>query len=654
MCGILGILRSTPGATSPEEELRTMLPGLRHRGPDHEGCWADGEAGIALGHTRLSVLDLSPAGHQPMASTSGRYRISFNGEIYNFRALQKELEKDGFHPRGHSDTEVLLAAFEARGVAQTLPDLTGMFSMAVWDRQERVLHLARDRMGEKPLFFGWLGQDLVFASELKALHAHPRWEGRPDRDALTLYMRYAYVPAPWSIHKNIYKLLPGTVLSLRAGQGPDGFSPWPEDEPNPLRPCRFWSVRDTARQGAGNPLEDENEAVRELESLLRAAVGRQMVADVPLGAFLSGGVDSSTVVALMQQLSPRPVKTFTIGFDVPGFNEAGYAEQVAAHLGTDHRTLYVPAQTARDVIPDLPAIYDEPHADSSHIPTVLVSRLARQEVTVSLSGDGGDELFCGYHRYLHSRRIWNLSRNLPPLLRRLVVACLTGIRPDRWDQLFARLPGKIPRAGYKLHKLADGLRGDSLAGVYQGLVSYWQDPGRLIPGSTEPAALLSRHDLAEQRPDFLDQMFYLDQMTYLPDDNLAKIDRAAMSVGLETRAPLLDHSIVEFSWRLAHSLKLRGTSGKWLLRQVLYRYVPRRLIERPKMGFSVPVGTWLRGPLRDWAEDLLREQRLTEDGILNPTLVRRTWAEHLSGRSDQQNALWAVLMFQAWQSHQQT
>lgn len=652
MCGIAGyydVLKET-SETQIRNRLTGMTRALRHRGPDDIGEWTDLKNGLGLGHVRLSILDLSSAGHQPMLSPSKRYCITYNGEIYNYRELRQQLKQMGTAPRGNSDTAVLLAAFDAWGVAGTLPKLVGMFAFGVWDSQERCLHVARDRMGEKPLFFGWLGRSFVFASELKALRSCSGWDHSISRDSLALFMRYGYIPAPYSIYKGIFKLMPGSVLSIDAYNGttPLDFSPWPDDPGASLKPRTYWSIESASERRRNRLFTSPDQAAEQLESLLRDAVRHQMVADVPLGAFLSGGVDSSTVVALMQSESTMPIKTFTIGFDVPGFDEAEYAASVARHLGTDHTDLYVTADEAMAVIPSLPMVYDEPHADASHIPTILVSGLARKHVTVSLSGDGGDELFCGYNRYLHSNRIWRGIKWFPFSIRRGLSNAIRSVSPKRWDAFFNYLPGRLPRMGYKMHKLSDGIRANNVKEVYKGLISYWHDPSSLVKDSVEPLSTFDRSLDTHGDNSILDQMIYWDQMAYLPDDNLTKMDRASMSVGLETRAPLLDHRIVEFSWQLSNSLKIRDNQSKWLLRQLLYKYVPKHLIERPKMGFSVPIGQWLRGSLREWSEDLLDSAALKKQGLLDAEMVSKVWHDHLSGKIEGQNSLWAVLMFQSW------
>lgn len=624
--------------------VRRMAGTLQHRGPDDAGAWIDPQAGIALGHQRLSIIDLSAEGHQPMASVSGRYVIAFNGEIYNFQDLRKDLHDQVPTWRGHSDTEVMLAAFEHWGVEKSLQRFNGMFAFALWDRDERLLHLARDRLGEKPLYYGWMGQTLLFGSELKALRAHPDWRGEVDRNALAAYLRHSYVPAPHSIYRGISKLPPGTYLTVSTDQ-----------RASMPAPSTYWSMQRAAEAGVSSPLQlGEEAAIDELERLLLDAVKLRMVADVPVGVFLSGGVDSSTVVALMQAQSQKPVKSFSIGFNEEGYNEAQFAKQVARHLHTDHTELYVTPAEAIAVIPTLAEIYDEPFSDSSQIPTVLVSKLARQQVTVSLSGDGGDEFFCGYIRYFWGRRIWNKLRHVPYPVRNIVGAGMRGVSTQTWDSVIRRSTRLMPSnslkeiTGDRLHKLADVLSVPSSEALYQGLISHWDRPEAIVHGSREPASVLSDSSQWGGLSDFTQRMMFLDSVSYLPDDILVKVDRASMSVGLESRVPLLDHRLVEFAWRVPLSMKIRGQHGKWLLRQVLYRHVPRELIERPKMGFGVPIDSWLRGPLRDWAEDLLSARRLQHDGYFDPAPIRAKWAEHLSGARNWQYWLWDILMFQAW------
>ncbi|MDP2830253.1 MAG: asparagine synthase (glutamine-hydrolyzing) [Sulfuricellaceae bacterium] len=642
MCGITGFLNQTEVDQSSVIANR-MADAIAHRGPDDAGIWVDAAAGIGLAHRRLSILDLSPAGHQPMISACGRYVIVFNGEIYNHLALRAALVTQVW--RGHSDTETLLAAIAAWGIEAALTQCVGMFAFALWDRHERSLTLARDRLGEKPLYYGWVNGTFLFASELKALRIWPGFAADIDRDALALYMRHNYVPAPWSIYRGIWKLPPGTFLRVNAGDRALG-----RGEPLP-----YWSARAVAEAGLAHPFAgDEREAALELERMLSQAIAGQRLADVPLGAFLSGGIDSSVVVALMQAQSRRPVKTFTIGFHESGYNEAPHARAVAAHLGTDHTELYVTSRQAMDVIPLLPTLYDEPFADSSQIPTFLVSQLARRHVAVSLSGDGGDELFGGYNRYFWAMQLWRRLSRMPLPLRRGLACALVALPPVAWNHLFRMagplLPGRLRHAnpGDKLHKLATLFAARQPEAIYQRLVSHWDDPAGVVLGAGEPATVVTDPARWLACDDFAQRMMYLDLVSYLPDDILVKVDRAAMGVSLETRVPLLDHRLVEFAWRLPLDMKIREGQGKWLLRQVLYRHVPKHLIERPKMGFGVPIDVWLRGPLRDWAEALLDESRLRREGYFDPVPIRNKWAEHLSGRRNWAYHLWDVLMFQAW------
>lgn len=620
-----------------------MCDALSHRGPDASGVWQDSQGIVALGHRRLAVLDLSEAGAQPMMSENARYVIAFNGEIYNFQSLRRELENRGISAwRGHSDTEVILAAFETWGIAPALEKLVGMFAIAVWDRERSQLHLVRDRLGEKPLYYGWLDGVFLFASELKAFCGHPEWKGLIDRHALKSLLRFGYIPAPLSIYRNVYKLMPGSYITLRD----------PADRT--AKPVRYWSAVTIAERGTENPYQGNDAAAADaLESLLRESVRGEMVADVPLGAFLSGGIDSSTIVALMQAESTQPIRTFTVGFEEGGYDEAVHARAVAAHLKTSHTELYVTAQQARDVIPELPRIYDEPFADVSQIPTSLISRLARQNVTVCLSGDGGDELFGGYNRYFWAQAIWNKTGRLTDGVRKLFGRGLSGLSPDTWDRIFRTLGPLWPAAyrqrlpGDKLHKLAHIVKATSEADLYMRLVSLWAPPVPVIDDgmdADEPEdPVLPAFGQA-----YPHKMMLWDTLSYLPDDILTKVDRAAMSVSLETRLPFLDHRVAEFAWTLPLSLKIRGGRGKWLLRQVLHRHVPEKLVDRPKMGFGVPIDSWLRGPLRDWAEELLAEKRLRDGGYFHPQPVRDKWREHLTGRRNWQYALWNVLMFQAW------
>jgi asparagine synthase (glutamine-hydrolysing) len=652
VCGIAGFFSRKHTSEDSKNVLTRMTDSIIHRGPDDAGHWFDPEAGIALGHRRLSILDLSPAGHQPMQSTSNRYVIVFNGEIYNFQQIRKELEEKACGVRvswrGHSDTEVVLAAFEAWGVEEAVKRFIGMFAIAIWDNQERLLHLMRDRIGEKPLYYGWLGETFLFGSELKALRAHPAWRAEINRDALALFLRHNYIPAPYTIYSGIRKLIPGTILTLRTAHDQPGHMPVP---------VPYWSFTQVVDDGLAMPFRGtEQEAVNQLDSLLRDAISQQMVADVPLGAFLSGGVDSSTIVALMQAQSARPVRTFTIGFNEEAYNEAEYAKAVARHLGTEHTELYVTPRDALDVIPKLPALYDEPFSDSSQIPTLLVSELTRRHVTVSLSGDAGDELFCGYPRYFLGRSIWKKIGWMPRSMRSVLSMGCTALSPARWNAISSLLPQSpcILNPGDKIHKLAEIINVESPEVLYRRLISHWKDPASVVINSREPDTILTDSAAWPHLTNFIERMMFLDTRMYLPDDILVKVDRAAMGVSLETRVPFLDHRVVEFAWRLPLSMKIRNGQGKWILRQVLYKYVPKELIERPKMGFGVPIDSWLRGPLREWAETLLDERCLTREGFFNPAPVTEKWREHLSGSRNWQYYLWNILMFQAWLEKEKT
>jgi asparagine synthase (glutamine-hydrolysing) len=605
--------------------------------------WSDQAHGLALGHRRLSILDLSPEGHQPMVSRNGRFIIVFNGEVYNFRDLRAELEAAGHAFRGHSDTEIMLAAFCQWGVQAATKRFNGMFAFAVWDRDEKLLHLGRDRLGEKPLYYGWMADGtLLFGSELKALKAHPSFQGEINRDAIAGLLKLNYIADPHSIYQGIYKLPPATLLTW------DGSSARPKPE-------HYWDLRAVAEASIQDPYRgSEQEAISELEALLKDAVGIRMVSDVPLGAFLSGGIDSSTIVALMQAQSSKPVRTFTIGFHEKNFNEAGFAKEVAQHLGTDHTELYISPRETLDVIPKLPAMYDEPFSDYSQIPTFLVCQMARQHVTVALSGDAGDELFSGYERYFVGRSLWNKISALPGWGRKATAGGLTLLSARTLNTLIEPFKKLLPAkyhhvsVGDKLHKLAEVLRVSEPVDMYQNLVSHWKHPEQVVINGREPITALTDNSNWPRVPDFTHRMMHLDMETYLPGDILTKVDRASMGVSLEGRIPLLDPRVIEFAWRIPLSMKVKGGQGKWLLRQVLYKHVPQKLIDRPKMGFSVPIGEWLRGELRDWAEALLDESRLKREGYFHPAPIREKWHEHLEGSRNWQYYLWDVLMFQAW------
>jgi asparagine synthase (glutamine-hydrolysing) len=611
---------------------------IYNRGPDSSGVWYDNEASVGFVHRRLAIVDLSAAGHQPMASENGRYIISYNGEVYNHNTIRTELEKHSPRLwRGHSDTETLLAAIEQWGLKKTLEKATGMFGLAIWDKQTKTLQLARDRFGEKPLYYGWQQGCFLFGSQLNALRAHPAFNPEINRDAIALLLRHNYIPAPYSIYKQIFKLLPGTILTL--------------DSNKEITLESYWSAVDVmAASAAANGDATVETQLAALEQTLKKAVSAQMAADVPLGAFLSGGVDSSLIVALMQAQSNKPVKTFSIGFDDPRFNEAEFAREVANHLGTEHTDLYVTADDALAVVPKLAEIYDEPFSDSSQIPTYLVSQIARQHVTVSLSGDAGDELFCGYNRYFLTAKLWNKLNRVPVALRKLASALITAIPVKSWNQFGKLLPAnlQLSNLGDKLHKAAAVLACRDIEQLYLGLVSHWQKPEQVVLGSKEPKTVLTD---PERKATFVDpilQMMAQDTLSYLTDDILVKVDRAAMAVSLETRVPFLDHSVLEHAWRIPLDLKLRNGKSKWCLREILYKYVPKDLIERPKMGFAVPLDAWLRGPLMPWADNLLAEDRLRVEGFFDVEVISRMWQEHKSGKRNWQYQLWDVLMFQSW------
>lgn len=655
MCGLAGILSySHQDGSAARTLVSQMIVPLHHRGPNAHGVWMDD--GFAIGHRRLAIQDLSEAGAQPMHSSCGRFVIAFNGEIYNHADLRVQLEQEGAAPewRGHSDTETLLAAIVCWGLDRALRRVAGMFAIALWDRQKKLLSLARDRIGEKPLYWGWAGSSLVFGSELKALRVHPGFPGEVCRKALALYVQFAYVPAPRSIHPGVYKLEAGCVLEVgdKLPESPPQEPMRSGDQYGGVSIRRYWSLNDEIETGRQHVFADEGDALSALDAVLQCAVSRQMLADVPLGAFLSGGVDSSLIAALMQAQSTSRVRTFTIGFESRQFNEAPFAKAVAQHLGTDHAEMFVTQAEARSVIPDLPDLYDEPFADSSQIPTHLVCRAARQHVTVALSGDGGDELFGGYTRYVWGPKIGHRFGGMPLRLRRALSALLTAVPGSMWDRVGALLGGVVSHPGDKLQKLAFSLpEAHSVDGLYRRLVSQWPE-GALVHGVAggdagtaidDPMPLGLNGDASAAA-----RMMVQDMRSYLPDDILCKVDRAAMGISLETRVPFLDPDVIALSARLPASMKIREGQGKWALRQLLYRYVPRELIDRPKTGFGVPIGDWLRGPLKEWAEDLLSMESLARDGLLEPALIRAAWVEHLSGRRDWTHRLWVILMFMAW------
>lgn len=642
MCGIAGFIDRRAATT--EDRLRdivaSMTDSLRHRGPDAGDLWLDPAAGAALGHRRLAIIDLTPSGAQPMASASGRYVITYNGEVFNYRELRAELTAAGARFHGNSDTEVIVEGIAAWGVEATVRRLIGMFVFGLWDRHMRTLWLVRDRLGIKPMYFAATDKHCMFGSELKAFRATAAFPVSLDTDAVTGYLRLGYVPSPHSIYREIKKLPPGHLLKL----APD----------RPVEIAPYWDLRRIVRDGIRSSVAtdriDEHAIVDELDALLRDAVRMRMISDVPLGAFLSGGIDSSTVVALMQAQSNRAIRTFSIGFREETYNEAPHARRVAEHLGTDHMEHYAEPRDALDVIPKLPDWYDEPFADSSQIPTYLVSAMTRQHVTVALSGDGGDEIFAGYNRYFWADALWRRLRVVPGPLRNAAAALAQSVSTSTWDRLCSIVPAswRVPQPGDKVHKLAKVLRLDGPDAIFRQLVSQWPEPKAVSQAGREPDGPLWDESLSRDIPNFIARMQYIDTVTYLPDDILTKVDRATMAVSLEGRVPLLDHRVVERVWSLPLHLKVRRGRGKWLLRQVLARYVPERLIDRPKMGFGVPIDKWLRGPLRDWADSLLSPAALTSDGLLRAEPIQAAWREHLAGVRNWQYPLWTILMLQAW------
>ncbi len=650
MCGLTGFWDplGRAGRESPAGVVEAMARTLAHRGPDDRGSWADERAGLALGHTRLSILDLSEKGRQPMVSAQGRYVLAYNGEVYNFPELRNELEGLGHRFRGTSDTEVVLGCVEEWGLEASLPRFVGMFALALWDRRERRLHLVRDRLGLKPIYYGVSGQVFLFGSELKSLTAHPVWSGEVDRGALALFLKNGYIPAPHTIYKGIFKLPAGCALTMETKAGAGALSDLP-------RPRPYWSLAKVMEQGLKEPYQGSlDQAASELESFLGRAVEARMIADVELGVFLSGGLDSSLVTALMQTRSSRPVKTFTIGFWEETHNEAIFAREVAAHLGTDHTELYLTSREAREVIPDLPRIFDEPFADSSQLPTRLLAALARRRVKVALSGDGGDELFGGYDRYPATLEAWSRLRLIPGPLRGAAARLITGLPKGLWAKLPAaagllrsrmlahRSPEELVQRG------AGVLASENPAQVFAGILAHWKNPEEVVIGPGLPLSVMEDPLELSRFKNPLTMMRYLDLAAYHPDDILVKVDRASMSVGLEVRVPLIDHRVVEFAARLPDRMLISKGKTKVILRQVLRKYIPEPLIDRPKMGFGVPLGRWLRGPLRDWAQDLLAPERLIREGFLRPEPVARKWEEHLSGQADWKYLLWNVLVFQAW------
>ena len=619
MCGIAGLWEAEARGNrrDPRAIVETMTATMAHRGPDGEGIWGDPDARLALGHRRLSIVDLSDGGRQPMASSCGRFVLVANGELYNHRELRKELENDGARFRGHCDTEVMLASVASWGLERALPRFVGMFAFALWDGFDRTLHLVRDRFGEKPLYYGWLGGSLVFASELKALRVHPEFDAQIDLDALGHYLRYSYVPVPASIYRGVQKLPAGTRLSVSQRQLPARPTP-----------TAYWSLREVVEKARRDAFRGpDEEAVETLDGLLQESVKLRMEADVPVGAFLSGGLDSSTLVSMMTRRTGTPIRTFSIGLADSRLDEAPAARAIGQHLGTEHAEWYIGPTEARAVIPELASIYDEPFADASAIPLVCVSRLASRSCKATLAGDGADELLGGYERYAVARGIWNRTRWLPAGVRRTIGRALGSSSNERLMGI-----GRLLAAGYP-------------SSIHWHLVSHWKDACLVHPDGLQDR---SKYDTGNATSDFPTEMLYLDAVTLLPDDLLVKVDRASMSTGLEVRLPFLDPAVVEFCFRLSHSLRTRGGQTKWILRRVLQRYLPDTLIAGEKRGFAVPLATWLRGPLRDWAEDLVSVSSIRETGLLPVEPIRRIWQEHCAGTHDRSRALWNVLMFQGW------
>lgn len=645
MCGFAGLY--TPKITNSSIDqlviLKRMGCAINHRGPDDSGVWYDRNGGIGFSHRRLSILDLSEAGRQPMESYKGRYVIAFNGEIYNHLSLREEIEHQALNIiwKGRSDTETLLAGFELWGVNETIKKATGMFALAVWDRLEKKLKLIRDRCGEKPLYYGWCKGAFLFGSELKALYRHPLFEEEIDRNSLALYLRHNYIPSPYSIWKNIYKVIPGQIATLKHKECELTFE-------------TYWSGKNIVeRKGIQSTIHSEQEAIVGLEATLQQAVQDQMIADVPVGAFLSGGVDSSTIVALMQSQSSKSVKTFSIGFEQEQYNEAEYAKAVAEHLGTEHTEFYVTPNDVLNVIPRIPKLFDEPFADSSQIPTFLVSELARKHVTVALTGDAADELFCGYNRYTFTHSIWQKIKYLPLPIRNSIASIVLRCPPKVLDYLLYPIKGILPGAssggvGDKAHKAAKLIGLNSMGELYWHLVSQWKDPSELVIGAQEYETVFTDPARKPECEDAIESMMGIDLLSYMVDDILVKVDRASMGVSLETRVPFLDHAVVEYAWQIPLEYKIKSGVSKWALRQILYRYVPKNLIDRPKVGFGIPLNDWLRGPLRDWAADLLDINRIKADGYFEPSVIQRLWLEHINGVRNWGERLWTILMFQLW------
>jgi asparagine synthase (glutamine-hydrolysing) len=646
MCGFTGYLASNPIDKSKNSKrvIQDMTDSLYHRGPDSEGFWEDYAQGISMGFRRLAILDTSSKGNQPMLSNNGQYVLIFNGEIYNHLDLRKEIaiSYPDYKWRSGSDTETLLFAFQIWGISETIQKCIGMFGFAVWCKKRKVLTLGRDRLGEKPVYYGWQGSNndrlFFFGSELKSFKKHPEFKGEINRDSLSSFVRYSYIPAPHSIYEGIFKLLPGNILEVSA------------NNPDPLI-YKYWSALDiTIKQNNSLQFKNTNEAVNSLESVLENSVNKQMIADVPIGAFLSGGIDSSLIVSLMQTQSSQRIKTFTIGFDNEGYNEAAHAKAVAEHLKTDHSELYIDSKDLLNVIPSLAQLYDEPFSDSSQIPTYLISKFAKQDVTVALSGDGGDEIFCGYNRYQVTNQYWPILKTVPSFFKKMIASTILALSPNQIDSLynFFIRNKRYSNFGDKVHKGSKVIDSKDITALYKGVTSICLDPDSIVLDGSESNYFLDSSIKKLKSLDDVSFMMMLDLLTYLPDDILTKVDRAAMGVSLETRVPFLNHEVVEFALSLPQKYKLRNNQTKWLLRQVLYKHVPKELIERPKSGFAIPIGIWLRTSLKDWAEDLLNENLMTAQGFFNVNKIRKRWLQHLSGTHNWEHFLWNILMFQSW------
>jgi asparagine synthase (glutamine-hydrolysing) len=656
MCGIAGII-SKNNEFDILSIARNMASTLKHRGPDDSHIWTHQDC-MAMVHTRLSIQDLSPKGSQPMISHNGRYVISYNGEIYNFLKIRKNLSEIGYNFIGHSDTEVLLASIEEYGLRDALLQFEGMFAFSLWDNNENTLHLCRDRMGEKPLYYAWSGSTFLWSSELKAFKGLACWRPEINRSIIPTYLKYGYVPTPNSIYKNCYKLVPGTILSLPIEKlfELNNFSPSSDANDNLIHPKAYWKLNDHFIPENRNKDLNYQDAVEQLDTILKNVIADQMISDVPYGAFLSGGIDSSLVTSIMQSLSKNPINTFTIGFNEKDFNEAGFAKEISQHLGTNHHELYISSTDCLNLVPKLPQMMDEPFADSSALPAYFVSALASKHVTVSLSGDGGDELFCGYNRYTHTQNIWQRVQKLPPFLRNIIAQILLLFPPNMYDNIYNLLcvfinrNAKKTRIGLKVQKLSKLLKMNSINEIYEMLISYCTEPEE-ISTQEYKSSLIMNHpslDVLQEENQFIERAMAIDTISYLVDDNLTKVDRTGMASSLETRLPLLNHKVVEFSWQLPLEMKIGKNQPKRILRDILYKRVPKSLIERPKMGFSVPVANWLRNPLKPWAESLLLDSSNLEHGLFNKSALAELWKHHISGRNDNSAALWSILMFQAW------